>query len=347
VCGGNRRSGAILLIEMTARSASTCVPSQKSAWRLIVRSRNTDIYRMPCASCDHLLVAKCARNPEAFRGPLRREFSALQDIARKTGDALAHTVPRPIAFLEHEGVLVLSDVGGVPLETKLHFQANAVLGWWNLATMRNIGRALGGWLRTFQDATAAPAQPHNHRKYLEEFEQLLSRTRQIGISTTALRHVRDQAEAISASFEDTLICAAAAHGDFLPQNILLDGSRPRVIDFAAYRAEAPVFWDASAFAGYITLLASKKKYSSRALGTLITHLFRECETSWNPSLLRIFVLRSMLQTIGYGPDRLQSAHSLRRCENVLIAVADGTSWLDHYMKDSGAPTAGLTQPDFR
>src|SRR5258708_2091175 len=229
---------------MTARNAGACVPIQKSGWRLIVQSRNTDIYRMPCASCDHLLVAKCARNPEeTFRGPLRREFSALQDIARRTGDVLTHTIPRPIAFLEHQGVLILSDVGGVPLETKLRFQANAVLGWRNLATMRNIGRALGGWLRTFQRATAAPAQPHNHSGYLEEIEEHLSRTRQLGISTTALRQVRDRVEAISASFEDTPICTAAAHGDFLPQNILLDGSRPRVIDFAAYCAAAPIYRD--------------------------------------------------------------------------------------------------------
>jgi hypothetical protein len=154
-------------------------------------------------------------------------------------------------------------------------------------------------------------------------------------------------EAISASFEDTPICTAAAHGDFLPQNILLDGSRPRVIDFAAYCAAAPIYRDASAFAGYITLLASKKKYSRRALGVLIAHLFRESETNWNPSLLRIFVLKSMLETIGYGPDRPQSARSLRRCENVLVAVADGTSWFDQCMTNSGIPTAGLIQTDFR
>ena len=222
---------------------------------------------MPCASCDCWLVAKRARNPgESLRGPLRREFSALQNIARRTGDVLANTAPRPIAFLEHEGVLVLSDVGGVSLETKLRFQANEAMGRLNLITMGNLGRALGGWLRTFQDVTAAPAQPHNHRNYLQRFDKHLSRTRQFGVSPAALRHVRDRAEAISASRDGTPMCVASAHGDFLPQNILFDGSRPRVVDFAAYRAEAPIYRDPSSFAGYITLLARKGNIQAEPLG---------------------------------------------------------------------------------
>jgi hypothetical protein len=138
------------------------------------------------------------------------------------------------------------------------------------------------------------------------------------------------------------MCVASAHGDFLPQNILFDGSRPRVVDFAAYRAEAPIYRDPSSFAGYITLLASKRKYSSRALGVLIAHFFREYEKNLDPSLLRIFVLKTMLQTIGYGPDRPPSAYTLRRLENVLIAVADGPSWFDQCMKNSGIPIAGIS-----
>jgi hypothetical protein len=215
-----------------------------------------------------------------LRGPLRREFSALQNIARRTGDVLANTVPRPIAFLEHEGVLVLSDVGGISLETKLRFQENVAMGRLNLVTMRNLGRALGGWLRTFQDVTAAPAQPHNHRNYLQRFDEHLSRTRQFGVSPTALRHDRDRAEAISASRDGTPMCVASAHGEFLPQNILFDGSRPRVVDFAAYRAEAPIYRDPSSFDGCITLLASKRKYSSRAFGVLIAHFFGSTERTW-------------------------------------------------------------------
>jgi hypothetical protein len=139
--------------------------------------------------------------------------------------------------------------------------------------MRNIGWALGGWLRTFQDVTAAPAQPHNHRSYLQRLDEHLSRTRNSEFLQTALRHVRDRAEAISASRDGTPMRVASAHGDFLPQNILFGGSRPRVVDFAAYRAEAPIYRDPSSFAGYITLLASKRKYSSRALGVLVAHFF--------------------------------------------------------------------------
>jgi len=292
-------------------------------------------------------VAKCARNPEEGFRSLRSEFSALQDIARRTGDALTDSIPRPITFLEDEGVLVLSDIGGAPLASKLRWKGNVLLGWQNLVTMRNIGRALGGWLTNFQGATAARALAHNHRKYLERFDRNLSLTRQLGISTTALRRVRDRAEAISASFEGTLMCAAAAHGDFLPQNILLEGLRPKVIDFAAHCARAPVYRDVAAFTGYIALLASKKKYSNRALGVLIKYFFQEYEGSLNGSPLRIFVLKSMLQIIGYGPDRLPSAHTLRRLENVLIAVADGTSWFDECMKNSTVSTTSLTQPEFR
>ena len=54
----------------------------------------------------------------------------------------------------------------------------------------------------------------------------------------------------------------------------------------------------------------KRKYSSRALRVLIAHFFREYGKNLDPSLLRVFVLKTMLQTIGYGPARPPSAYTL-------------------------------------
>ena len=190
----------------------------------------------------------------------------------------------------------MSDVGGLSLETQLRFQANVAMGRLHLVSMRNIGRALGGWLRTFQDVTAAPTQPHNHRNYLQRFDEHLSRTRQFGVSPTALRHVRDRAEAISASRDGTPMCVASAHGDFLPR-ISFSTDRdpelsilPRIARKRRSTGTRHHLPDTSA-------PGEQKEIFKQSPWGFNSTFFREYEKNLDPSLLRIFGLKTMLQTI--------------------------------------------------
>ncbi|MBV9340737.1 MAG: phosphotransferase, partial [Acidobacteria bacterium] len=215
-------------------------------WERIVRRPHFDIYRVPSAD-GQFAVAKCARgNDEVFRRCLRHEFSALDEVHRRAGEVLAGTIPDPILFREKEGIMLVSGVRGVSLEEKLHWHANVAVGWKNLTIMGEIGRALGDWIRTFHGSTAWQSEAHHHHHYVSALERNVCRSRQVGLSPTVLEHVRHRAAAISQSLHGVQVHVAAAHGDFIPQNILFDGVQPRIIDFGAYCGQAPVYRDVSA-----------------------------------------------------------------------------------------------------
>src|SRR5262249_36044830 len=156
-----------------------------------------------------------------------------------TGEVLAGSIPHPIAFREKECVLLLTGIPGVSLEEKLHWYANVALGWPNLAKMRGIGGSVGDWLKRFHHCTAAESQAHNSYENLTRLDRNISLSRQVGISRAVLEHVRNRAEVVSNSLHGVLVCAAAAHGDFIPQNILIDELRVGVVDFIEYCARAP------------------------------------------------------------------------------------------------------------
>ena len=313
-------------------------------WERMVRRPHFDVYRIPCAD-GQFAVAKCARGPdEVFRQSLVKEFSALDEVRRRAGEVLAGTIPHTILFREKEGILLLSGMVGISLEEKLHRRANAVLGWKNLGTMREIGRALGVWMRTFHGSTASDRAAHNHCDYVDVLERNVCRSRQLGISRNVLEHVRNRAETVSKLLDGMLVEVAAGHGDFIPQNILLDGVQPRIIDFAAYSAQAPVYRDLSAFIAYVSLLASKPKYSRKALEVLALNFLDAYGDRLDASLLHIFVVNSTLRIIGDNPDNARSKRGLRRIEDVLLKAADENAGIHSSIKCFLAGDRPLSPP---
>jgi hypothetical protein len=140
------------------------------------------------------------------------------------------------------------------------------------------------------------------------------------------------------------MCVASAHGDFLPR-ISFSTDRdpelsilPRIARKRRSTGTRHHLPDTSA-------PGEQKEIFKQSPWGFNSTFFREYEKNLDPSLLRIFVLETMLQTIGYGPARPPSAYTLRRLEDVLMAVADGPSWFDQCMKNSGVPIAGIPQPD--
>lgn len=302
------------------------------AWERIVRRPHFDVYRIPTAD-GNFTVAKCARSrDDVFRQYLRKEFSALGDVHSRAGEVLAGTIPHPIFYREREGILLLSGIAGVSLEKKLYWQANVAFGWKNLQKMREIGHALGTWLRTFHQSTAWESQAHDHDQFLNVLERNLCRCRKVGLSETTLERVRSRAEKVSKSLEASVVRLAAAHGDFIPQNILMNGVRPGVIDFASYCAQAPVYRDLSAFLAYISLLAGKLKYSGGALEVLALGFLDAYGDRLDSRLVHIFVLQAMLRIIADNPDNACSNRGLRRVEGVLMEFVDGTSAMDRSIK---------------
>jgi hypothetical protein len=250
---------------------------------------------------------------------LRKEYSALEQVKNRAGNALGTSVPRPLLFLEEQGILVVSGVAGVSLQHILKRQANALKGRLRHRSMHGIGLLVGTWLRQFHDATAATSQPHHHSDYLRELDSNLYRSRELGLSASALQEIRDGTEATSSSLQGMDASTAAAHGDFLPQNILIGETAAGAVDFGSYWHEAPVYRDLAHLSAYLTLLANRPAYDRGALEALKRGFLTGYAAMLNADLLRIYEVNAALRIINDRAVALTARRSTK-IERLLLAL---------------------------
>ncbi|MGA8272531.1 MAG: phosphotransferase [Candidatus Sulfotelmatobacter sp.] len=285
------------------------------------------MYRLPSAGGERFVVAKAARTlSPAIENALRTEFSALEEVESRAGNTLGSSVPRPLLFLEREGMLVLSGVEGVSLDSTLRRQANALKGKFSRESMHNVGLLVGAWLRQFHDATAAQSEPHHHNNYLRELDSNIYRSRELGLSTATLQKIRDRVEATSRSLAGSIVTAAAAHGDFLPQNILIGRTGAGVVDFGSYWHEAPIYRDLAHLSAYLALLANRTAYDRGAIESLKRGFFTSYGGKVDADLLRIYEVNATLRIINDRSSVLTPGRSMRieRWLMSLSAVAVAT-----------------------
>jgi hypothetical protein len=288
-------------------------------------SRNADVcsYRVRTPAGYSLVAVKNVRSNATVSGSLRREYTALQEINDLAGEALHDSVPRPLLLLENEGTIVLSLVLGVPLDRMLRRDANVLSGYLNIITVRRletIGYHIGEWLRTFHMTTRAEDEGHDHDGYSLELKRLIPRCYPFGLSSSALETVASAALSLSDSLTGCLSPAAATHGDFIPQNILLQKGTPRVIDFASYRRKAPIYTDLAHFIGYLMILGRKPVYSPRILESVARHFLVGYRSQLNPDLLRLYLVKAILRIVSDGRPQPSGSNG-KRIEELLLSIA--------------------------
>lgn len=300
---------------------------QRSTSSCPVPSRTFDVARVRTGADSEPQIAKCTRAVTGqLRESLRAEYAALQDLNRRAGVALAGTIPRPISLEENDGILRMSEVPGIPLSQILQRQANFVLGSLNVRRMRKYGAELGRWLSTFHQTTAGNPCVRDHLKFMADFDASLVRSKE-WLSARKSRELRQQVEAASQLLGEVTLDVAAMHGDFTPQNILFNRTSAGVVDFASYRATAPIYRDLATFIAYIALLASKSKYHATALGILLKHFLSSYGGNWEPGVLTLFVLNAMLRITNDGPEDILTRAERQRIERVMSEALDKDSWL--------------------
>ena len=99
----------------------------------------------------------------------------------------------------------------------------------------------------------------------------------------------------SASASGNPVPAAATHGDFLPQNILLEDGEPGIIDFASCSRSAPVFVDLAHFVGYLLILSRKPLYDDKTIESAIEEFLKGYARDLNSGIFRLYVLRAILR----------------------------------------------------
>jgi hypothetical protein len=194
------------------------------------------------------LVKQQARGPNSERATLQ-ELANLARARNLLGLTLGRSVPEPLLALPKRGTLVTSKIPGLPLALILKKHANRLVGPFRRYTLGETARRVGGWLRGFQDATAGEPVPYNRDSYLADLEKRLLEVQEKGFEPSLIRQILQKASLRSAPLSGRLISTAAKHGDFIPQNILIEGVGVGVVDFEGFGEREAVYDDLGMFRG--------------------------------------------------------------------------------------------------
>ena len=249
-----------------------------------------------------LIVKQQASGSESERATLR-ECANLSRVRSLLGLSLARTVPEPLLVLPKRGVLVTNKVPGVPLTVMLKKYANRLAGPFCTTLLRGTARQVGAWLRSFQDATHTEPFIYKAGSYLADLEQRLSQLQEKGFEPGLTREILRQASLRCAPLNGRVVSAAARHGDFIPQNILIERDRVAVVDFEGFSEREAVYEDLGMFLGYILVLGARAPYSPGSLfvvrgGFLAGFLARD---TIDQDLLNTYTLKGAVRIIADGP----------------------------------------------
>jgi len=280
-------------------------------------------YRIETLSGPRYVVAKRIRDPQpGTLDFLQREYDALQKIREVAGDSLAGTFPDALLFSRKR--IVLSMVAGVSLDKQLKRTANVLTGWLSTRQMEKTGRQVAAWLGRFHELMRCDDVGHDHEKYAVEFGMLLPKCAPFGVAAATLRDVREAAFRLSHDLQSRSMPAAASHGDFIPQNILIHQGKVGVIDFASYSDRAPVYRDVAHFVGYLLLLGVKPIYAGKPLLVLASSFLAAYPFPLDSALLRIFLIKALLRLISDGEPVRTYMSRIRsgNLDNLLLRLTD-------------------------
>jgi hypothetical protein len=270
-----------------------------------------------------LVAVKHVRvNGVPAKNSIQNEFRILRELEDALGEPLSRTIPRPLLLLENEGTIVFTLVPGIPFDRLLRQHANVLTARLNIVGARALDRhahRIGQWLCAFHDATAVPDQSFDHSRFCAELDSLIAKCASRGLEHADLPRIRQEAHAQSASASGTPIPAAATHGDFLPQNILLEDGQPGIIDFASCSRSSPVYVDLAHFVGYLLILSRKTLYDDKTIESVIEEFWKGYANKLDPTILRLYVLRAILRITSDSSDA-QTAESAKSIAALLSSV---------------------------
>ena len=221
-------------------------------------------------------------------------------------------VAKPIACFPESLAIVTEEAPGETLAALLRRELRWSVSADGVRKLTAIFERIGAWLWAFQARSRRPGalSLDGIREYLDDRLQLLVAMRAAGFDAdrrnAALRQFDSLAERVPPSHR----VLVQVHGDFCPENVLVDGERITVIDFAAERGSA--LHDLTHLHCYMGTLYSKPWMSRATIDSLQQALLRGYDRSLAPAepLFQLLVMQHTVcqivvqQTAGWGPLRL-------------------------------------------
>lgn len=269
-----------------------------------VSARHSHLFEYRFQSRDgvkSVIVKQQVAGPESERTTLQ-ECASLRRVRGLLGPSLAQTVPEPLLILPNRAVLVTNKVPGNPLTGILKKYANHLSGPFCTSLVGEIGGRIGKWLRSFQDATRGEPIPYSVASYLADLKLRLSKLQEKGFEPRLVQDILRHASMQCASLNGRLISAAAKHGDFIPQNILIEHDGVAVVDFEGFSERESVYEDLGTFLGYLLVLSARVPYSRQSLNAVRQGFLTGFlgEETIDQALLNTYTLKGAVRIIADG-----------------------------------------------
>jgi hypothetical protein len=209
---------------------------------------NSCIYYGEAPGLDHAVSIKLCLQPYAGTpdpATARQQFEALSRVHARMAGGDGYDVPRPLALLEREGLVLSEWIAGTSLTERLYTPQAGRAG-----LVRDVARA-GEWLQRFHRAQSL--EPG-----FLDVEEKLAQVRHIGSHALSRRRAFCEAaatlERAAPSVARLRLPRSWVHGDFKADNLLYAPGRVSGIDVHA-RHDNVCLYDLASFLNHLELAA--------------------------------------------------------------------------------------------
>lgn len=265
------------------------------------------------------------------RDRVARDFEFSSRLHAAFSASNTFSVVRPIACYPEHLAIVTAESAGTTLLDVLERRAT----WWPSGLVRRDLEAthsnVGGWLSAFQrvEPTNNELSLDAMREYIDIRVRRLLMTSPPVLDQSARARVLDYFDRTAAAVDAADRTEVLTHADLAPSNILIDGDRVTVIDFAMV-APGGRYMDLARLYTQLEFLKAKPKFRPSVVAALQRGLLRGFDPSLTPDrpLFQLFVLQHLLchmSNIARNPApllaRLYNRHQLRLRQRWLHALA--------------------------
>jgi tRNA A-37 threonylcarbamoyl transferase component Bud32 len=218
------------------------------------------------------------------RRDLHREFDALTKVYTTLRREHGLVAARPVACYPDIETLVTERIPGTTLRHLLHQRA---VWWAGTGGARRLGRVateIGHWLRAFQ--AGEPHEPtvtvSELRQYLDDRLARLVARRWLGISERDRAELLGYFDARASRLTAADLVQARSHGDFNPENIIVNRDNVGVVDFSMSQP-APRLLDVTHLYMGLDVLRRRPWYRPEALARAMAALLEGYDPELQPS----------------------------------------------------------------
>lgn len=244
---------------------------------------------------------------DAVMHQIRNEFEIMRRLWGELREHPVFSVARPLVFLPERHALVMSKSPGRQFQSILTRKARFRPGGKTMARLESLCHACGRWLKWFQwNADSDLNGKLDLDDMIEKIDYRLERLvdcEKADFDEKLRSRTLRRLEMLSQDVAESDLYISAVHGDFFPGNVLANGQKITILDFAMYRTGS-VFTDVTYFWHQLDTLLLKPVYRQSVIRRL-QHAFLlgydDCLASTDPfetkALFKLFRLQHLVYRI--------------------------------------------------